>query len=465
MSVFGIVATRLKRLGAAASWLYAEQAVGLIVQFSIGVWMIRVFPPADYGRWGLLAAVLYVTSALTRLGLDDILVRNIVREPGLGSAWLARGLTLRLFSAPVMAAATAGAVALLRNDDPVILGMAWAGAAALLLRQGEVGEAYLRATMRMRQLATARVSALLVGAAIKVGLLLAHAPVQVFAFAIVADFGLVGLFIALTCRRAGLPLSLTTLSDKALWPLLRETLPVWGSFAAVVVYQKLDVVFVAASLTNAAVGVYSAAARISEALYYIPFVLLQTVTPMLINSRRRSRRLYHIRFRQVVQALVVVMATAALTLTIIGRPLIEYLFGEQYAAAGDILRVHAWTGVVSGLGYASTLWLISEGKTKAVLIRTSAGAVLALLLMAVLTPRFGAIGAAGGVLIAQLIAVTVVVWAIPGRSRLHAKALMRALTLQDLGLLTPSRLAHPVLARQTIASSSAGFGANGGTKG
>jgi PST family polysaccharide transporter len=455
----------LKRLGTAASWLYAEQAVGLIIQFSIGVWMIRSFVPDDYGRWGLLAAVLYVTSALSRLGLDDLLVRNMVRDPAAARDWLGRGLTLRLFSAPVMAAATVGSIAFLRSGDPVIIGMAWAGALALLLRQGEIGEAYLRATLRMRQLATARVSALVVGAAIKAGLLLAHAPIEAFAYAIIADYGLVGLLMIVTCWRAGMPLKFAALGDRALGPLMRETLPVWASFAAVVVYQKLDVVFVGASLDNAAVGVYSAAARISEALYYVPFVLLQTVTPMLITSRRRSRRLYDVRFRQVVQVVVLVMLIAALTLTAIGRPLIGFLFGEQYAAAGDILRVHAWTGVVSGLGYASTVWLISEGRTSAVLIRTVAGAVLSLAFMAILTPRFGALGAAGGVLIAQLIAVTAVIWAIPGRSRLHARALTRALTLRDLTLLTPTRLAQPVLMRQVAGSSSDGLGTNGGASG
>ena len=186
---------------------------------------------------------------------------------------------------------------------------------------------------------------------------------------------------------------------------------------------------------------------------------------MLINSRARSRRLYDIRYRQVLQMLVAIMLIAGLVLTFIGHTLIEVMFGAEYLAAADILRVHAWTGVVCGLGYASSLWLIIEGRTVAVLWRTTAGAVLSLVLMAIMTPMYGAVGTAAGILIAQLVAVTAVVWMIPGRSRIHARALIRALTLQDIHLLSPRFLAKPIPLRQPVPSAWGGLETKGDTSG
>jgi PST family polysaccharide transporter len=81
-------------------------------------------------------------------------------------------------------------------------------------------------------------------------------------------------------------------------------------------------------------------------------------------------------------------------MTFLSEPLMRFLYGDQYLAAGPVLAIHIWAGLFVFLGVARGAWIIAEGATRIALLTTSSGAVINVMLNLYLVPRYGAIGAA-----------------------------------------------------------------------
>ena len=63
------------------SWLSFDTIFRLGISLFVGVWFARYFGPVEFGIWSYILAIIAILSPLTNLGLEKIVVRNLVREP------------------------------------------------------------------------------------------------------------------------------------------------------------------------------------------------------------------------------------------------------------------------------------------------------------------------------------------------------------------------------------------------
>ncbi|MGN1365156.1 MAG: oligosaccharide flippase family protein, partial [Victivallis vadensis] len=73
----------VRRYGANTLWLMAEKVIRLAVGFSVGVYVVRFLGPAQYGLLNYAISFVALFSIFCSLGLDVILVRELVRFPKL----------------------------------------------------------------------------------------------------------------------------------------------------------------------------------------------------------------------------------------------------------------------------------------------------------------------------------------------------------------------------------------------
>jgi len=141
------------------------------------------------------------------------------------------------------------------------------------------------------------------------------------------------------------------------------------------------------------VGIYSAAARLSEAWNFIPVSLVASAFPKIVQSRPNTA-LYYTQISRLMVALVTLAYLAGIAATLLSDPVVRWLYGETYAASAPVLSVHIWCGLLVGFGTVSGSWLLAERKLMLNLQRTVLGLIVSVLLNLVLIPRFGPIGAA-----------------------------------------------------------------------
>ena len=153
-----------------------------------------------------------------------------------------------------------------------------------------------------------------------------------------------------------------------------------------------------------AVGIYSAATRISEVWYFVPMTVSSSVMPSIFKAKEIGEELYYQRIGNLNRGLVWLAIMVAIVMTFVAKPLILMLFGDNYLESGTILAIHIWASVFVFTGVATSGWFIAENLTYLSLYRTLSGAIVNILLNIFLIPLYGGIGAAIATVIAQAVA-------------------------------------------------------------
>ena len=176
--------------------------------------------------------------------------------------------------------------------------------------------------------------------------------------------------------------------------LLQDSWPLIISTIAVLLYMKIDQIMLREMIGNTAVGIYSAATRISEMWYFLPVAVVSSVTPALIAARQKSEILYYQRLQQLFKLMTGIALMIALPMTFLSTHVVVWLFGKSYETGGPILAIHIWAAVFVFLGCVQSIWDVNEGRTINSLQRKVLGAVINIVLNLVLIPLYAGLGAA-----------------------------------------------------------------------
>jgi PST family polysaccharide transporter len=182
------------------------------------------------------------------------------------------------------------------------------------------------------------------------------------------------------------------------------------------IYMKIDQIMLGQMIDDEAVGIYSAALRISEVWYFIPMAIVASVFPAILEAKKRSEEQYYQRLQRLFDLIVLLSICVAVPMTFLSTPIISILFGSTYEEAGAVLAIHIWTAVFVFLGVASNRWFIIENRQMLSLQRTALGAMINIILNLLLIPRYGVLGAAWATVISQF-SVNVLYDALQGVTR------------------------------------------------
>ncbi|NCU31471.1 MAG: flippase, partial [Candidatus Moranbacteria bacterium] len=245
--------------------------------------------------------------------------------------------------------------------------------------------------------------AFLVFAAVKVVFILHHAPLIAFVWAMLAEAAVVALFLLVVMGKRGPLFSRLRMSVDRAKTLLRDSWPLILTAIAITAYMKIDQIMLGQMIGDEAVGLYSAAVRISEVWYFIPMAIVASVFPAILESKKRSEAEYYARLQKLYDLMVVMSVAVALPMTFLAKPIIGLLFGEEYVGAGIVLAIHIWASVFVFLGVASGQWFLAENMQILNFQRTFFGAVVNIIFNFMLIPCFDVKGAAIALVISQAV--------------------------------------------------------------
>jgi O-antigen/teichoic acid export membrane protein len=169
--------------------------------------------------------------------------------------------------------------------------------------------------------------------------------------------------------------------------------------------MKVDQIMIKQMLGSIQVGEYAAAARLSEAWYFIPVVICSSLFPAIINAKKISDKLYYERLQKLYDIMVWGSIVIIIPVTLSSEWLIAITYGSEYSRSAGVLVIHIWASIFVFLGVASSSWFIVENLQKYSFYRSLMGACLNIVLNFLLIPRYGVYGAAISTLAAQFIAV------------------------------------------------------------
>jgi polysaccharide transporter, PST family len=98
-------------------WLFFDKIFRMGVGLFVIVWVARYLGPEQYGLLSYVFAFVALFSAVATLGLDGIVVRNIVRDPSCAEGILGTAFVLKLAGGMAALLLSMGSIILLRHGE------------------------------------------------------------------------------------------------------------------------------------------------------------------------------------------------------------------------------------------------------------------------------------------------------------------------------------------------------------
>lgn len=393
----------LQKILGNTGWLFFDKILRMGVGLIVGAWVARYLGPEQFGALNFALAFVGLFGAFASLGLDGIVVRDIVREPERKYEILSSAFILKLCGGSVAFLIALSAIFIVRPAESQAHWLVGIIAAGLIFQSLDTIDLWFQSQVQSKFTVIAKNSAFIVIALVRVSLIMNKAPLKAFAWATLAEIVLGAMFLSMFyARQKTVPvwcpkIDMARRLVKESWPLIMSNL-------AVMIYMRIDQVMLAQMIGNKEVGLYSAALRFSEIWYFIPLAIVSSVMPSLTQSRLESKEKYFRQLQQLFNSLVRIAYLIALPMTFVSTYVVTALYGQEYSRAGLILAIHIWSAVFVFIGVGMSPWTLNEGMIRYSLIQTIGGAVINILLNIFLIPKYGAVGAAVSTLISQMMA-------------------------------------------------------------
>lgn len=386
------------------AWLLGDKFLRMGFGLLIGVWVARYLGPAKFGLLNYAIAFVSLFNVFATLGLNNIVVRDLVRKPSEKGEIIGTSFLLKLLGSLLLFILTLSVIYLLRPDESQTQILVGIIALGMIFKSFDVIELWFQSQVQSKYIILAKTSGYLFLNIVKIIAIENQAPLIIFALIWSGEFVLAALGLTIIYQWQGHLLKAWHWSLQRAKLLLKESWPLILSQLVVMVYLRTDQIMLGEMVGESAVGIYAAITKLSEMLYLIPNTVIQSVFPTIIKAQDTSKELYYQRQQKLFSTVTAMNYAFAIPITFISTSIITLIYGENYASGGSVFAVHVWSGLFVSLGVARCPCLIAEGLTKFSAATTAMGAVVNIVLNYFLIAKYGIMGASISTIITNIIA-------------------------------------------------------------
>ena len=384
-------------------WAVIGKVVTLLGGLLVGIFVARYLGPEQYGLMSYVLSYIAIFQVLAYFGMDNIEIREESKTPEEKDKIIGTAICLKL----IFAVATIGLVALtvcIFEADSFTRWMIMLYSISMIANSFGVIRNYFTSLVWNEYIVKTEITRTFIGAGIKVALLLLHAPLAWFIAATLFDTILIAGGYLVSYRSKIDSIRKWRFDKTTAIYLIKQSFPLLLSGAAVVVYTKIDQVIIRNLLNTESVGYYSVADRFVEICLFIPTILSQTITPILVQAYSENKSEYDQKSQQFMNIMVWSTLILCVVICLIALPMVRYTFGTQYLLSVPILQIMVFKVVGNALAQSSGAMIIVESKQKYTLFRNIIGCGVCIVLNYLLIPNFGLKGAAYASILTSLCA-------------------------------------------------------------
>ena len=380
------------RYFANTSWMFGEQLLRMVSGLLVGIWVARYLGPAKFGLFSYALAFVSIFSGLAKLGLDVIVVRELVNHPQQRDVYLGTAFWLKFVGAFIMLGIVASATLFTSNDHTTNL-YVFIIASGIIFQSFEVVDFYFQSQVLSKFVSICKITQLAVSSALKVYFVLTGADLIWFVVVTLVDQALLALtlFIAYRYQRFGsfyqhfdFILAKKLLKDS--WPL------VLGGFV-LMIQARADQVMLKEMVGNSEVGYYSSAMRLIEVFGFIPMILTTSLFPAIVNAKKISVDLYKARLFNLYRLMMILFLLSAIPIYFFGEQVVIFLYKDAYAPAGELFSLMALRLFSTNYGVVRGAYLMTENLMEYSMISMVAGVIVNITLNYLWIPSHQSIGA------------------------------------------------------------------------
>jgi O-antigen/teichoic acid export membrane protein len=386
-----------------ALWLLGDKVTKALCLLVISALLARHFGPDIYGKLAYALAFVTIFQGIANLGLDPITVREVSTNRKRAPDILGTVFGLRLLAGLILwPLSTFLALMFSGAGEGDLLIVALVGG-ILLFQATDTIDLWFQSQGYNRKSVIAKLSVYIIGSAARLYLLYLNCPLWVFAAMATVDTIILSTALSLMYKSFPVEGKWVFKRDQAI-AFLREGWPFMLSGVAILVYARIDQLIIKNMLDDYNLGIYSVAVLISGFFAVIPVSVCSAAAPYVANLKKDSHERYMRAINLLSLSLFLIAILISAVIFLAAGPIIHLLYGQQYDAASNVLRIHIFSIIPMFLGVAQATWIVNEKKGKIILYKTLVGLFVSITLNTALIPTYGISVAAFVAIITQLFA-------------------------------------------------------------
>ena len=375
-------------------WLFADRILRMGVGLFVGVWVARYLGPEQFGIFNYAIAFVGLFGVFATLGLNSIVVRDIVRDPAYKNETLGTAFTIKFIGGFLTLLVTIGIISFIQPGDSLTLWLVGIIAAGLIFQAFDTIDFWFQSQVMSKYTVYAKNSAFIVISIIKIWLILNHAPLIAFAWAGLAEIVLGAVGLTMVYHRNNQYVKDWQFNLDRAKNLIKESWPLILTGVVISIYMKIDMVMLGLLIDSSEVGYYTVAVQLSEVWYFIPSIVMISIYPTFVRLYHQDEEIYTQRLQQVMGYFFWGSLILSLVIIFIAKDIIFLLYGLSYLPAVNILKVHILSSIIVSMSVIFSHRYILNGTLKISFYGAFIGAITNIILNIWLIPLYAGMGAA-----------------------------------------------------------------------
>lgn len=375
------------------SWIIVAKIVQSAIGLVISILTARMLGPSNFGIINYAASVITFLVPLMQLGFNNILVFELKNRPDEEGKIIGSALTLSSLSS-LLCIGAAVSFSLIANSGEKETIIVCALYSLLLFFQAfDLISYWFQAKLLSKYSSISSLIAYSIVAAYKVFLLATGKNIFWFAISNSIDYFLIAVLLFIFYKIKGG--TKITFSKETAKRMLSESKYYILPGLMVAIYGHTDKVMLKLMVGNEVTGYYSTAMTCATMSGFVFSAIIDSFRPVIFESKKKGD---YEGFEQKLSLLYNIVFYLAilqsLAMTLLSGPIINVLYGAEYAESSNILKVISWYIAFSYFGTVRNIWMLAEGKHKYLWIINLSGAIVNIALNYLLITFIGVIGAA-----------------------------------------------------------------------
>ncbi|MBI2427779.1 MAG: flippase [Ignavibacteriales bacterium] len=373
-------------------WLVLDRGVRMTGAVFINAWLTRYLGPEQNGVFNYALAFVGMFMPMATLGIDSIVIRDIVRDPSKKDLIMGSAFGLRLFGALNALVFSVIAIFIVRPDDTLTHWLVIITSAGLVFQSFDVIDQWFQSQVQSKFTVYAKNAAFFFVACIKIVLIVTDADLVYFVSASSVEILLGAVGLVAMYKRNGNTIRRWNFNLQRAKELLSNSWPIIITDLAIFMQTRIDQVMLRELLGDKEIGLYAAAQKIAEPLGFVPMIILSSVLPVIVRTKEWSDEEYGKRLTNLYRVMTILTIVMCLPISLLSGPIVHILYGEQFAYSSTILSILIWSRFYSNIGVARSIYTSTEGLFRHAMVSAMAGSAVNIVMNYTLIPRIGVFG-------------------------------------------------------------------------
>lgn len=391
-----------------SSWLMWDNVFRFGGNFVLLIWLAGYLGPQKYGIYNIALTFTAIWMPLSSFGIDSIVSREISLAPHHKAKILGSALVIKAGAGIIACLVSIASVYMITFQTILTTQIIILLSLLYFVQLFDIVDYYFQSQTQSKYSVIAKSGAFGISLIIKVICIWMHASIVVIASISLLEAVLSGVFLILAYQIATRETIFSWQFDPVCFKqLIIQGIPLMFANIFILINMHIDKLMIGNMMGDSQAGIYFAATRISEVMYFVPMVIGPSVIPTLIE-KKKINKIDYINSLQIVLTLLCLFALIiSVVITVIAPLIIVVLYPSTYLQSIPILQIHIWTIIfVFFISIQNRIFVI-ENLQKLIFLISLITVIIKIFFNVIFITKYGAVGAAYSAIFSWIPAVLI----------------------------------------------------------